>query len=732
MNLGFRAVRPTLRWILLLLAAEAIALRARAEEPRNGARDAAEVTIGGAKLSRAAGSAHVVRKEQLERFEHDDPHAVMATVPGVYVRGEDGYGLRPNIGIRGAPSDRSKKVTLMEDGVLFAPAPYSAPAAYYFPILTRMQSVRVIKGPAAIVYGPQTVGGAVDLVTKDIPAQHAGTMDLAYGQYGYNKLHGTYGAGTERVGFLVEGVHLGSSGFKNLDGGGDTGFSRNEWMLKTRFVPDPDDRLGNELALKLGYSDELSNESYVGLSEGDFAATPYRRYLASRLDQMRWHRTQIQLSHKVKLGRNVDLTTTLYRHDLRRAWRKVNAFRGADLYDVLAGPASGQSDVYRRILAGDADASSSAETLLIGPNDREFVSQGIQTQARVHVPGELISQRIEYGLRLHYDEIARLHAQGGFVMTRRDLVADGGPTEVTADTTASTHAIAAHVVDAVCVGPVTATPGVRLESIRSRLEDRQARSVRSAFGVVLLPGAGAFLQLPWDLGVLAGVHKGFSPAPPGDPTARVEESVNYEAGVRLSKRRVRAEVIGFYNDYSNVTNLCTLSNGCLGRNLDRQIDGGSARIYGFEAYAEAEPKLDTVSFPLRASYTLTKTEFLTDFTAIDPIFGRVRAGYEMPYVPAHQAHASAGIETARAGVNVAGTFVGTMRERAGDGEPAPNERTDAHFLLDASAYVKPVTWMRVYVNARNLLDQTYVAARRPYGARPGAPLWLQAGLKAEF
>ncbi|MDF2694206.1 MAG: ligand-gated channel protein, partial [Labilithrix sp.] len=105
-------------------------------EPATTARrtkDPDEVYIAGTALSHAAGSAQVIKKDQLERFEYDDPGAALQQVPGVYVRGEDGVGLRPNIGIRGANPDRSKKLTLMEDGILFGPAPYSAPAAYYFP-----------------------------------------------------------------------------------------------------------------------------------------------------------------------------------------------------------------------------------------------------------------------------------------------------------------------------------------------------------------------------------------------------------------------------------------------------------------------------------------------------------------------------------------------------------------------------------------------------------------------
>lgn len=118
---------------------------------------------------RVTGSAHRVEQETLEQFEYDDIGRVLNFVPGVYVREEDGNGLRPNIGLRGGSADRSQKVTLMEDGVLIAPAPYSAPAAYFFPLTSRMTGVEVFKGPASIQHGPQTIGGAINLISAPIP-----------------------------------------------------------------------------------------------------------------------------------------------------------------------------------------------------------------------------------------------------------------------------------------------------------------------------------------------------------------------------------------------------------------------------------------------------------------------------------------------------------------------------------------------------------------------------------
>ena len=111
-----------------------------------------EVTIIGHRRapSDVPGSAHVLDQEALGVFLQSDVMRVLRAVPGVYLQEEDGFGLRPNIGIRGSGLDRSARVALLEDGVLIAPAPYSAPSAYYFPTQRRMYALEVRKGPATV------------------------------------------------------------------------------------------------------------------------------------------------------------------------------------------------------------------------------------------------------------------------------------------------------------------------------------------------------------------------------------------------------------------------------------------------------------------------------------------------------------------------------------------------------------------------------------------------------
>ncbi len=714
--------------------AEAAATDAAAPEPTEP--DPVEVSIAGTRIRETSGSAHVVRPKQLEQFEYDDPHQILQSVPGVYVRGEDGFGLRPNIGMRGALSDRSKKLTLMEDGVLFGPAPYSAPAAYYFPVMTRMYTVRVVKGPSALVYGPHTVAGAIDLVTQPIPDGEHVYADLAAGMYLSRKAHVRASASGDHLGVMIEGVHLANNGFKSVDGldDADTGFSRNELMLKARASFGSEQTLLHELELKLGYANELSNETYLGLTEEDFEADPLRRYAASQLDRMEWHRTQIALTHVARRGSDLEVTSTFYRNDLTRTWRKVNGFRGADLTDVLQSPDTPAHRLYKGILDGTVPSSTRDEAVLIGPNDRTFVSQGFQTKLLFKPKTGPIQHKLELGARIHHDSVRRVHTQEGFLVDGTTLTPDGEGVETTGDNDASTLALALWGVEAATWGPVTLSAGARVESIQSRMEDRLSGRREGITQQVVLPGGGAFVALPYALGVFAGVYQGFSPIPPGQSeNVTPEKSINLEWGARWSPERlVRVEAIGFFNRYSNLSNVCTFSTGCVEGDVDRQFDGGEATVVGLEAYADVEGKIAWATIPARFAYTFTRAVFDTTFSSADPIFGDVEEGDDVPYVPAHQASASIGLETTYFGGSVAGTFVSEMREVAGSGAPGEGEATDMHFLLDASLKATPLQWLSIYATGKNLLNMHYIASRRPFGARPGAPVNLQAGVKATY
>ena len=214
------------------------------------------------------GSSYYISPEEIKKFGFTDVNRTLRNVPGVNVYEEDGFGLRPNISLRGTSPERSAKITLMEDGVLIAPAPYSAPSAYYFPTIARMEAVEVLKGSSQIQYGPYTTGGAINMLSKEVPDDFEASLRSRYGSFQSAQVHAVLGDSKTNFGYAVEFLNYNSNGFKELDGGGNTGFDKNDLMAKFRVNTNPDAKIGNAFELKFQYADEVSNETYLGLTEG--------------------------------------------------------------------------------------------------------------------------------------------------------------------------------------------------------------------------------------------------------------------------------------------------------------------------------------------------------------------------------------------------------------------------------------------------------------------------------
>lgn len=690
-------------------------------------------------MFKTAGSVQLVDEDLLETTEYDDPATVLQQVTGVYVRGEDGYGLRPNIGIRGVTSERSQKVTLLEDGLPFGPAPYSAPAGYFFPLMTRMVGLEVLKGPAAILHGPNTIGGAVNVLTRRIPRALSGGLDLALGSAAafdnlYGKAHGHLGSAWAWGGVLAEVVHLESTGFKDLEGPDpdereNTGFSRTEVMLKADLHTDPYAECSHRFELKLGFSREVSHETYLGLSDADFEETPYRRYAASALDRMEWRRFQAELRHTYVLGAT-ELVTAGYWRDFTRAWRKVGSFRGGpSLEAILDDPDSAAHTTFYRILTGLEDTLDPSEALMIGTNDRRFEVLGVQSTLSHRMRTGDWKHKGELSLRLHHDTVYRLHTEDAHEMVGGRLVRDDTPRVTTLDAEASATALAAYLAYGVSGHGFTFTPGLRMEWITTRYE-----GLGDNDAVVLLPGIGVHKELTKNVGAFAGVYRGFSPVAPGQPDeVSPETSINWELGVRwlVPETGSTAELVGFWNDYDNLVGTCTLSSGCDPNDLDRQFNGGAVTVLGLEAaFSHRFDAGAGYAVPVRVAYTLTDATFDTSFASDNPQFGRVEAGDHLPYIPTHQLQLQAGLRKDEVfGINVAYTLVDAMREEAGQGD---GRMTDMSHLLDVMGEVSVFDGGTIYARGENLLMDEGIASRRPYGARPVRPFGAQVGFKWRF
>lgn len=688
------------------------------------------------------GSAHVIGQEELKTFLQSDVMRVLRTVPGVYLQEEDGFGLRPNIGIRGSGLDRSARVALLEDGVLIAPAPYAAPSAYYFPTQRRMYALEVLKGPSSIAVGPKTTGGAVNLISTPIPAKFAGYADLRAGQNSTLDAHLHVGDRGERLSWLLETVQAQSDGFKTIDAPpganvGDTGYDIQDYMVKLQLDSDPASALYQSLRVKAGYTDQVSDETYLGLTDDDFRLNPNRRYAASAGDVFLGEHDQFQVSYVIEPESNWRGEITAYRNNFARNWFKLQSVNGTGISAVLNDTTTYANEF--SFLTGASDSGDDA--IFKRHNNREYFSQGIQADVTWDLNLGNANIALTTGFRLHEDEEDRLQKEDGFRIENALLVltSEGLPGSTT-NRVSSAEAISYFVDTEIRTGDWIFTPGVRFEDIdMERLDFSTAdpsralepTRVRSNSVSVFIPGVGALYEVNDNWRVLGGIHKGFNPPGPGS-NASEEDSTNIEFGTRFDNGQVNFEAIYFLNDYDNLVGTVTASTGGNGQ-IGDQFDGGEVTVQGLELSGAFAGTVGDYEVPLSFQYTWTaEAEFQNAFeSGFDP-WGDVEVGDGLPYIPEHQLRATAGLTSNMWGLNFAANYVGRMRAVAGQGIFEPETSIDSRIVWDLMARWNWSDSISTYVKVDNLFDEVYVASRRPAGVRPGLERTAYVGVTFEL
>ncbi len=716
-----------------------------------------ELTIVGSRADarQTTGAAHFIGPEELARFAYADIQRITRSVPGVSIQTEDGYGLRPNISIRGVATERSGRITLLEDNVLIAPAPYSAPSAYYFPTPGRMQAFEVVKGPAAITQGPYTVGGAVNMVSTPIPRNFSGSALVEAGEDSTYRLHGYYGGYTESgFGFLVETHQWESDGFQSIDrSNNDTGLDVEDYTVKLSYAPE-DSR--HRVDLKYQYADQSSDQSYLGLTDVDFNADAFRRYGLSALDNIDTEHEQWMLSYQFAFSESLSFTVTAYDNDHERDWFKTEGidfdgspnaqdFDRTSWFNVVQAINRGEAidgvsaaDM-QAILDGDLDTADGA--IQLRSNAREYYSRGVQGGFNWSGNTGDLAHEFEFRLRYHEDEEDRLQRNSTYSQQNGELaLTDVGLLGNAGNRVQEAEAWSAYIYDRIEWGSWVFTPGLRYEDIdqqRTRWEIRDGltddpssrdpdnfRDSRENQTDVWLPGLGVLYNVNESLALIAGVHKGFS-APSNAPDVDEEESVNYEFGFRFGNERLTADVIGFYTDYDNLLGECTSSSGsdC---EIGDAFNGDAASIAGVEVEASVELLPNrSLSMPLEFTYTYMDAEFDSDIADTD-FFGDVSEGDPLPYIPDHQFLLTLGLVDARWSVYLSANYVDDVCVRA---SCADFEKTDDTLVFDVSGSYDLNETLSIFARVENLTEEEDLLGRQPYGARPAKDRTAAVGVR---
>ncbi len=685
-----------------------------------------------------SGSSYYLSAEDLAKFQYTDVNRALLTVPGVNITEEDGFGLRPNISLRGTQAERAAKITLMEDGVLIAPAPYSAPAAYYFPNVARMEAIEVLKGSSQVQYGPFTTGGAINFVSSSIPNELKGFARMNWGNYNSRQTQLRVGDSGEQLGYMVEYLNFNSDGFKSLDNGGNTGFDRNDYSAKLRYTSKADAKVFQSLTLKLQYSEGLDNETYLGLTQEDFDIDPYRRYIGSAADFIETEHDQIQLTHVIQPAKNLFVTTTAYSNNFARNWYKLDYVDTGNgnvkIASILRDPLTNAAE-FEALSSGNNTAN---DILGVKANNRSYYSRGIQTKANLFW-GTKTRSELEVGLRYHTDQEDRFQYVDLYSVNNNQLALTSPGTPGTdANRVSEARALAAHALYKLKIGGFTLTPGLRYESIElTRDNYGSADPARTGISLssrennveVFIPGVGAFYRFNNNLSLFGGVHKGFSP-PGSAPDVDEEESINYELGSRFNVTGIRGEATLFFNDYSNLLGSDLAAAG--GGGTTDLFNAGAANVGGLElsfSYDFLEMNNDW-SLPVTVNYTYTDTEFRNAFDS--SVYGTVSIGDEIPYLAKNQFNVLAGIAHHNFDINLNARFVGAMRTIAGQGTIAAANRVDSNFIMDLSGRYHINKHLSLTANIINMLDNQYAVSRQPAGLRPGHPFGINGGIVAQF
>lgn len=405
----------------------------RASESQDKPAHLAPLVIQGDVLGQAsdeevrtyAGSRSVVEAEDLRKASVRGLDDALQRVPGVKIFDETGTGVLPQLSVRGLYESRSGRVQALVDGIPLALGPYGQTSLSLFPqTLATVERIDVVRGGAAVQYGPNNVGGVINFISPPIPTEWETTLQeratfAAGGRQLWDSYIGTGGRVTDNFALQLD--------LNTLTGEYGREHSETEVQnYRLRGLWDIDDTR----SLSFGLQRYIADVDLAGaLSVADYKDDP--RQSTRELDR--------------------------FEGDTDRVWATWNQYLGSfgPFDSVEFSWTNFVQHSYRNFIVGlPFTPDTSPATLQDAP--RDFRVWGSEPRLSLSIDGDTVSQTWVLGARLVREDV-------DFKVNREDL--NTGVRSVFRDWTFDDKGEAAYISNAISLldGRLTITPGMRYE-----------------------------------------------------------------------------------------------------------------------------------------------------------------------------------------------------------------------------------------------------------------------------
>tara|TARA_Y100001968_G_scaffold261827_1_gene249810 strand:+ start:657 stop:3251 length:2595 start_codon:yes stop_codon:yes gene_type:complete len=718
------------------------------------------------------GAITLIDSKAMKNIKPIGTQEILQYVPGINGFSDDGIGnSRINIGIRGLNPRRSSRVLILEDGVPIQPALYVYPNMYYNPPSERISKVEVIKGSGAIIYGPQTMGGVINYITRKNTLNINPSIKMTAGNNGYaSMLLETGKLSKSKLAPEIQLLLKRGDGFRE-----NNSFYQINSTIKFDYIKSKDESFYS----KTNIDYENSNATYTGLTQYSFDTDP--NFNPKEDDNFEIFRLSSDLIHTKRISSDITKTTTTFiSYFDRRWWRENDIYiRATDIgeeqpnpeeyYDpgnlVRSGDGLSNLGILRTFyVVGIEDRYSFNNLIFNYPNKIEagyrvywerFIDDkqvGASPDARSGIYFEPAEEYIDENENDRYDsaeeyydenengvydsgeEFVDANGDGNYNIAEEytDMNSNGEydePNIVGQSHHYETMAFSGFISKEFKLGKTKINPGIRMEIFEQERIDRlNGAQYQDKTTIVFLPGIG-FNRKMGSINFFGGIHRGFTPPSSGALNilsfgddcecgldVEAEKSWNKELGFRVNNPILNCELSLFHVD---IENLVAAGRSAAFKNL------GKVQSMGLEFYGEVLlSKVNKLLPNYNISYALLQTNIVDGIleSNIGTSSGDVSInGKELPYAPRHTLTIGMKKDFSNKFMSMLDfRYVSSVYTDFENFESDTNQTLyklgiagpiPSYYIFNFNSVYKASEKMEVSLSVKNLLDEVYVGSR---------------------